>query len=290
MNSNQISCFLKAAEENNFSRAAEKLYLSQPNLSRSIASLEKELNVKLFIRYSNKSIALTEEGTWYYDFFRQYREELNELRRRCAEQSSFRKELRIGYAVGWNLSEYLPGKVEEFTRRHPDVNIELECYHIDQLQERMENQEIDACITIANSIQRNAKLTVRDVQKLQKIIIFSNRHLQSPVDEITLSDFRGKKVYAFQNSLVKRIEKELASFFKPYGFAPEIKIVPNQETMVSAVENGQGIAVMDLWSQPAQAKDISWIPLPYAHQVVFAYPKDSDNPYMEEFYRILCRA
>ena len=42
MNTNQISCFLEAVKENNFTKAAAKLYLSQPNLSRSIAALEKE--------------------------------------------------------------------------------------------------------------------------------------------------------------------------------------------------------------------------------------------------------
>lgn len=83
MNTNQISCFLEAVKENNFTKAAAKLYLSQPNLSRSIAALEKELDVKLFIRHPDKSISLTQEGELYYNCFSRYRNELTEIHKKC---------------------------------------------------------------------------------------------------------------------------------------------------------------------------------------------------------------
>lgn len=47
MNETQIKCFMAVAKEKNFSRAAEKIYVSQPNLSRSISKLEEELEVLL---------------------------------------------------------------------------------------------------------------------------------------------------------------------------------------------------------------------------------------------------
>ena len=48
MNDRQILCFLEAAKERNFTKAAENLYLTQPGVSRMIASMERELGVKLF--------------------------------------------------------------------------------------------------------------------------------------------------------------------------------------------------------------------------------------------------
>ncbi len=56
-----LKYFLVLAEELNFSRAAEKLFISQPPLSRQIQQLERKLGVKLFIRRS-KGIELTEAG------------------------------------------------------------------------------------------------------------------------------------------------------------------------------------------------------------------------------------
>ncbi len=57
--------------------------------------------------------------------------------------------------------------------------------------------------------------------------------------------------------------------------------------MVSAVENGLGIAVMDLWSQPIHANYISWIPLPYTHTIAFAYTKDQTDPYIYDLCQLL---
>ena len=55
MTSNQISCFLSAARNLNFTVAAEECYITQPALSRSISSLEEDLGVKLFERTNNNS-------------------------------------------------------------------------------------------------------------------------------------------------------------------------------------------------------------------------------------------
>ena len=56
-----LNYFLAVAREENFTKAAQQLHLTQPTLSRQIADLEQELGVKLFIR-SNHNIILTEEG------------------------------------------------------------------------------------------------------------------------------------------------------------------------------------------------------------------------------------
>ena len=61
MNFSQIKCFLAAADCLSFTKAAERLYLSQPVLSRQIASMEDELGIELFIR-EKKSIRLTPAG------------------------------------------------------------------------------------------------------------------------------------------------------------------------------------------------------------------------------------
>ena len=117
MNTNQISCFLGAVKENNFTKAAAKLYLSQPNLSRSIAALEKELDVKLFIRHPDKSNSLTQEGELYYNCFSRYRNELTEIHKKCLLFKNTPKTLHIGYAIGWNLSDYLPDKLAQLSEK-----------------------------------------------------------------------------------------------------------------------------------------------------------------------------
>ena len=64
MTYNQIRYFLKVAEELNFLKAAEKLYMTQPALGRQITALEKELNLQLLIR-STHGMKLTPAGKYF---------------------------------------------------------------------------------------------------------------------------------------------------------------------------------------------------------------------------------
>ena len=75
-----IRYFLAVAEEMNFTRAAERLHIAQPPLSRQIQELEAELDAKLFIRKPH-ALQLTEEGV----LFRQYAQQILELVKKSSE-------------------------------------------------------------------------------------------------------------------------------------------------------------------------------------------------------------
>src|SRR5699024_10379272 len=67
LNTTQLECFLAVSDTLNFSRAAERLRLTQPAVSHQINALEDELGVKLFQR-SSKSVRLTQEGYLYTQY------------------------------------------------------------------------------------------------------------------------------------------------------------------------------------------------------------------------------
>ena len=82
-----IRYFKAVAEEKNFTRAAEKLAIAQPPLSRQIQDLEAELGTQLFIRSPHK-VTLTEEG----ELFLQYASQILDLVHRSEEEVRERKE------------------------------------------------------------------------------------------------------------------------------------------------------------------------------------------------------
>ena len=78
--------FVIVAKEENLTKASEKLYISQPAVTKHIKNLEEALNTKLFIR-SNHGILLTEEGKKIYDEIKNPINEILELDRKYVNKS-----------------------------------------------------------------------------------------------------------------------------------------------------------------------------------------------------------
>ena len=70
MNLKQLEAFVKVTESGSFSKAAKLLFLTQPTVSAHVSALEKELNIKLFLR-NTREVGLTDEGEKLYQYARQ---------------------------------------------------------------------------------------------------------------------------------------------------------------------------------------------------------------------------
>ena len=120
-----LRSFLTVAEELHFGRAAQRLHITQPPLTRQIQQLEELLgDVTLFER-SNRSVALTEAG---HTLAIETRQLLSQLDRAIAHtQRAARGEagtLRIGFASTADYS-ILPPLLKSFCRQYPDINLDL---------------------------------------------------------------------------------------------------------------------------------------------------------------------
>lgn len=120
----EVECFLSVAEELSFTRAAERLRLAQPPLSRHIKSLEEKLEVQLFER-SRRHVSLTPAGV---AFRAEARDILLQLRR-AGEAAKRAAEGEVDHvSVGFVSAVLSPELVAVFTRfgkRHPNIRIQL---------------------------------------------------------------------------------------------------------------------------------------------------------------------
>ena len=134
--------FLTVAREENITRAAELLHVSQPAVSRQLAQLENELGVKLFVR-SNHHIMLTEDGL----MLRRRAQEIVELAEKT--QRDFRQhtaELTGEIAIGsGELRSFsmLGAVLAAFSALHPQVRYTLFSGNADQIKEKIENGTLD---------------------------------------------------------------------------------------------------------------------------------------------------
>ena len=112
MTFNQLLYFQTVSEYENYHKAAEKLYLSQPSLSRSISSLEKELGVMLFEK-QGRGIVLTKAGRLFQEYTERILSECEVAKTKMNEIASGHGYIDIGYIFPL-ASHYIPHKVRKF--------------------------------------------------------------------------------------------------------------------------------------------------------------------------------
>lgn len=137
-----LQYFLVVAREENITRAAGLLHITQPTLSRQLMQLEEELGTKLLVR-SNHNVTLTEEGF----LFRRRAQELVELAARAKSELVGGGEVLAGrIAIGCGETravKELAERIAAFQRRHPLVKFELYSGSNEDIQERMERGTLD---------------------------------------------------------------------------------------------------------------------------------------------------
>lgn len=148
MSSERYEYVMAIAEEQNFTRAAKRLYISQPSLTQYINRLEAELGVRLFNRTSSP-VTLTPAGTFYLNSMRKiYVAE----QRLCNEIKIFQETQRV-FTIGMSTlraNMWLPPILGEFCPRHPELSIHCKQAGDTTLEEMVQQGKIDVALGALN--------------------------------------------------------------------------------------------------------------------------------------------
>lgn len=142
MNLKQLTYFVALAEELHFGRAAERLGMAQPPLSRQIKQVEAELGALLFNRGRN-AITMTQAGERLYERGTSILRQIDDAKlevRRIGQGAEGR--LRIGF-VGSSTFGMLPNIIKSFRANYPEVNLSLTPMNNAQLHRALVSREID---------------------------------------------------------------------------------------------------------------------------------------------------
>jgi len=172
----QLRILKAIATEKNFTKAAEVLYLSQPSLSKQIKTLEKNLDILLINRESNR-ISLTENGK----VFLQYSERILAL---CEESCRALIDLKNGdrgnltVGASQTIGTYLmPRVLALFAQNHPQIDLKVQVNSTRIIAKNVINREIDIAVVggeIPNQLKKN--LTVENFVEDELSLIISKSH------------------------------------------------------------------------------------------------------------------
>lgn len=273
MNRNQIKCFLEIANEKSFTKAASKLYITQPAISRYIASFEKELGLCLFDR-TNKQVTLTEAGELYYDLFRRFEVEFENIEKKTSKLNCKRQgNVRMGYLVGWSVSTFLPNILKSFSKKNPDITVSVECLEMDELIQALITNRLDVILVLDDCLNGISDINKQKITEIQTLILYSIFHRLAEKEKLTPYDFKDEIFYVVDGDGVHNREGEIRNYCKAYNFVPRLKQVQGMESILASVENGLGVTFLDVWGRSIHTSSFKHILLDSKHKVSMAWNK-----------------
>ena len=182
MDFRELEYFTSIAEEANLSRAAEKLYVGQPTLSKSLNRLEAQLGMPLFSR-CGKQLHLTYAGERFLSYARQLLEIRNSLEKEMSDIQKLDKgAVRLGMPPV-RCSYVLPAVLPAFRKACPNVKVTITEDSSTNLDAALMNGEID--IAFFSVYAERNELSYRILQKDQMYVIVSQGH---PIGEMAVSE------------------------------------------------------------------------------------------------------
>jgi len=174
MTNRQLEVFLAVARERSFSRAAQKIHLSQPTLSEHVRELEKELGRPLFVR-RGRVIALTEAGRVFEPRAVRAVAAVEDARRAVVELDGLvRGSLLVGASTTPGIY-VLPAIVAAFRQRHPGVEIALRIGNSRVIEERIRANELDLGVVGGHGLMPGERCLAAGLLD-ELVLVVSPRH------------------------------------------------------------------------------------------------------------------
>jgi DNA-binding transcriptional LysR family regulator len=276
----QLRCFTTVATELNFRRAAERLNMTQPPLSRQIQLLEHHLGVALFTR-STRSVALTAAGR---AFFIEAQNLLERAQQAAASAKRFAEgdigSVTISF-VGSAVYEFLPKVIAEARLKQPQVKISLEEMNTYQQHEAMRARRIDLGIVRSPLLQPGfaTECLVREPFLLAVPAV----HPLASADSVTVSDLDGEPFLMYSHAAYPPFNELLTGMFRSARVAPQyVQWLGSSLTILALVNAGMGLALVPRCAASVVFKGVTFREIDLGEGVQselhLIWRSDNDNP------------
>jgi DNA-binding transcriptional LysR family regulator len=272
----QVRYFLTIAATGNFSRAAERLYLSQPSLSTGIKKLEQELGVTLFERGGRRTV-LTTAGRLFLEkatiIMGQYQAALHELKGFDDQPI-----LRLGVLTTMRVSE-LADLVCTFQQHHPHVTVELCDGTQAKLRDWLEQGDVDVALTALGDREEPQASTILFRQPLLLAVPLTHPFAQRT--SIRLAELDGQP-------FIDRINCEFAEreceILEAKNIHPKVVCrASHEEWVISWIKAGLGISIMPRWRGLTGIIYIPIVDLDFQRTIGIKWRQQQNSKVVEQF-------
>ena len=251
--------FVAVGEALNFTKAAARLRVAQPALSRQVSDLEDELGVDLLKRTSH-GVALTAEGKLFLVETRGILQRVDEsvTKVRALARGEF-GELQVGYLPPLDL-EILPRALAAFQKTTPGVKVILHDLGSDELCNELRNGFLQLALMIQPSEESSAGLEFEELRRYPFFVAMASGHPLSRLKTIPVETLAGQPLVALHrrnNSEYHRVLKKVFLPLRPNIAAESDSI----NSLITEVGIGRTVAVVSQIFKQAIGKRLRYRPL-----------------------------
>ncbi len=241
MNLRQWEYFVAVAEELHFGRAATRLHMAQPPLSRQIQQLEHELGVALLSR-TNRRVTLTPAGEV---FLQQARQVLNQTAHAVQlTQQTHRGEsghLTMGFVTSAS-TRVLPQILRAFRRHYPHVSLTLTASTSLEQFSMLQGNRMD--VGLVRTVGMPKHLHHHVIREEPFAAIVPGNHPLTRCDRINLSDLANEPLILYPRADHPAIYDQMIAYCRAAGFEPRMAQEASETPIVGLVAAGLGIALV----------------------------------------------
>lgn len=289
-----VRCFLAAAENGSFTKTAEELYMTRQAVSKQIAQLEKELDVKLFYRTTAK-VEITPAGAMFASFFANTLKEWEKVRYLAKETEKKQKNtIRVGSPFDMDLGNRIYQAVQACKKEGLDIQLHWERAEAAVLVEKLMGKRLDVIISFERSLgEVEGAREALDIQFFSRIsanLTVSMRNSCYSKDA-AVSDFEDEACYIVKEMFPDEVTVEdFRKDWKKYGLVmKDIRIAPNRDSMKTMVELGTGFTICTDLDSFTKTQGIATIPLNRKMELYTIWRRDESSTPVKAFLEELNR-
>jgi DNA-binding transcriptional LysR family regulator len=233
--------FVVVAEEQHFQRAAQRLNIAQPALSRRIRNLEQELGgVPLFVR-TPRGVRLTPSGEALLEDARRILASADKARERA--QSIMKGDvggLRVGCSMGALRHAVIGDLLAAFRSAFPGIRLEAELLSIDEQLSQLRDGRIDAGIFYADAV--DGEFDSIELAEEDYLLALPARHPLAKAARIRLADVANEDFIFYSRGMAPTMNARLHAAFAEGGVVPKVAMEsPGADTTLKLVAAGMGL-------------------------------------------------
>ena len=281
--------FVAVAEAENVSRAALKLHVSQPGLSRQIRDLEDEIGFKLFERGA-KSLKLTNAGKTFLTEAKSVLQHAGEaVNKARAVSGSATGEINVGYAPSLTV-QILPAALRAIQEKYPGTRVALHDLSTEEMLAQLGEKKLQVALTVRPPAKLLRGLRVKELARYEMCVAVAPKHPMSKLKYISLEQISGEPLIAYSRKDYPEYHAMLEKLFAAFGRKPIIAAEHDGVTsIVAAVESGHGFALVPSCVACMAGPRLKLLPLRPALPpipVVAVWHKDSETELIKKFIAV----